>query len=88
MRQSKTLLYEACGRLGLRYWPSAANFVLAEAGDRASAIVKALAARGVFVRDRSSDDASRGCVRITAGVVEHTATCIRVLEEVLCGAES
>jgi histidinol-phosphate aminotransferase len=50
--------------------------------------VDGLAARQVFVRDRSLDPACPGCVRITAGVVEHTRTCIGALEEVLCGAAS
>ena len=39
-------------------------------------------------RDRSSDLACPGCLRITAGVVEHTRTCLAALEEVLCAAES
>ena len=32
--ESKALLYAACDRLGLRYWPSRSNFVLVCAGDR------------------------------------------------------
>ena len=31
------------------------------------------AQRGIFVRDRSSEPGCAGCIRITAGVVEHTA---------------
>ena len=34
VRQSKALLYEAFHRLAVRYWPSAANFVLADVGGR------------------------------------------------------
>ena len=30
--ESKRLLYEACDRVGLRYWQSAANFVLVDGG--------------------------------------------------------
>ena len=86
VRSSKTLLYEALGKSGIRFWPSEANFVLAYFGDRASAVVDGLAARGVHVRDKSRDPACPGCIRITTGVVEHTQACIRALEEVLCGA--
>jgi histidinol-phosphate aminotransferase len=85
---SKALLYQALDRLGIRYWPSAANFVLADFGPRARRVVDGLAARQIFVRDRSRDPACPGCVRITAGIVEHTRTCINALEEVLCGAAS
>ena len=86
VRTSKTLLYEALGKAGIRFWPSDANFVLARFGDRASEVVNGLAARGVHVRDKSRDPACPGCIRITTGVVEHTQACIRALEEVLCGA--
>jgi histidinol-phosphate aminotransferase len=83
--QSKALLYAAFDRMGIRYWRSAANFVLADFGSELRRIVENLASRGVFVRDRSRDRGCGGCARITAGVVEHTRTCIGALEEVLCG---
>ena len=86
VRASKAMLYQALDRLGLRYWPSAANFVLVELGKDVSRIVDALAARQMFVRDRSRDHACAGCVRITTGVVEHTQAFVTALEEVLCGA--
>lgn len=79
VRSSKTLLYEALGKAGIRFWPSEANFVLAHVGDRASAVVAGLAARGIHVRDKSRDPACPGCIRITTGVVEHTQACIRAL---------
>jgi histidinol-phosphate aminotransferase len=85
VRQSKALLYAALTTAGIRFWPSDANFVLAEFGDRAGAVVDGLASRGVYVRDKSRDPACPGCVRITTGVVEHTRACIQALEEVLCG---
>jgi histidinol-phosphate aminotransferase len=84
VRQSKALLYDALAKAGIRFWPSDANFVLADFGERARAIVDGLAARGVHVRDKSRDPACPGCVRITAGVAEHTRACIQALEEVLC----
>ncbi len=85
VRTSKALLYQALEKAGVRFWPSDANFVLADFGPRARAIVDGLASRGVHVRDKSRDPACPGCVRITTGVVEHTRTCIQALEEVLCG---
>ena len=78
--ESKRRLYEACARLGLDYWESAANFVLVRVGERAPDVVQALAARGVHVRDRSRDPVTAGCVRITAGVVAHTEAAIGALE--------
>ena len=82
VRESKRRLYDACARLGLEYWESAANFVLVRAGDRAAQVVAALAARGIHVRDRSSDPHAPGCVRVTAGIVSHTDAAVAALQEI------
>jgi histidinol-phosphate aminotransferase len=83
---SKALLYAACDRLGLTYVKSAANFVLVCAGDRTEALVGGAFARGVYIRDRSTEPGCAGCIRIATGIVEHTQRCISVMEEVLCDA--
>ena len=83
--ESKALIYAACERTGLKYWKSAANFVLVDGGERAKQIVDAMIARGVFVRDRTKDPSTPTCFRITTGVVEHTRKAAETLEAV-CGA--
>ena len=86
LRLKDNLTYaEACERLGLRYWTSAANFVLIDGGTRARAIVAGLIARGVFVRDKSADPSSPNCFRLTAGVVEHTKRAVEA-QEAECAA--
>lgn len=82
--RSRALIYGACERLELGYWPSEANFVLVRAGTRLPALVDGLAARGIVVRDRSRQPGCDGCLRITAGVVAHTEACVRAMEEILC----
>ena len=42
--------------------------------------------RGIYLRDRSEAPGCAGCIRITAGVVEHTRRVIAAIEEVLCAA--
>ena len=84
--QSKALLYAACGRLGLAYVPSHSNFVLVRAGDRTDALVKGAFARGVYLRDRSTEPGCAGSLRIATGIVEHTQRAIAVMDEVLCAA--
>jgi histidinol-phosphate aminotransferase len=81
--RSKTLLYEAFDRLGVQHWNSAANFVLARFEGDCGRIAQGLAARGVHVRDRSRDAGCAGCLRITAGVADHTRAFIDALGEVL-----
>ena len=78
--ESKALVYAACDRAGLRYWKSAANFVLIDGGPRARAIIDGMIARGVFVRDRTKDPATPTCFRLTTGVVEHTRHAVDTLE--------
>lgn len=77
---SKAMLYEALGRLGLRYWTSAANFVLVDGGPQSRGIVDGMIARGVLVRDRSHDPYCPNRFRVTAGVVDHTRKAIEALE--------
>ena len=83
---SKALLYEALDRIGLRYWRSAANFVLVDGGTRAREIIDGMIGRGVLVRDRTHDPYTPNCFRITAGVVEYTHQAIDALEA-LCAEQ-
>lgn len=81
--QSKTLIYAGLDRLGVEHWKSDANFVLARFDGCGSRVAAALAARGVHVRDRSRDPGCSDCLRITAGVVDHTRELLAALEDVL-----
>jgi histidinol-phosphate aminotransferase len=73
---ARELACEGLKKLGITFFPSQANFVLFDAGDRAIAIRDALRARGVLVRDRSYE--IPGCVRVTIGT---RAQITRFLEE-------
>ena len=86
VKESKALVYAACDRLTLTYWPSDANFVLVRIGDRVGDVIEAAKARGIFLRNRSNEPGCNGCLRIGAGIVEHTKRGIAVLEEALCAA--
>jgi histidinol-phosphate aminotransferase len=87
VNESRKRLYGACRALGLTFWESAANFVLVQVGDAVPLVVQALAARGVHVRDRSKDPTTPGCIRITAGMLDHTAAAIEALESVAAGRQ-
>lgn len=81
--QSKALLYETFDRLGVDYWVSSANFVLARFDGDCTGLAQELSAKGVHVRDRSRDSGCAGCLRITAGVFEHTQAFVSALGELL-----
>ena len=73
---ARALAYEGLHKLGIKTFPSEANFILFHAGDRAIPIRDALRERGVLVRDRSYE--IPGCVRVTIGTRQQIE---RFLEE-------
>src|SRR5271170_7131346 len=83
VRLGRRELERGLARLGVRYFPTAGNFVLVYFGDRAKKVVAALARRGTLVRDRSSDFNGEGYVRITFGTVAQMRTLLRELREIL-----
>jgi histidinol-phosphate aminotransferase len=83
VRSSRTRLQDHFGSLGISFWPSQANFVLARIGALHAEFVQKMKARGILVRDRSSDWGCDGCVRITAGWEAHTDRLLAVLPAVL-----
>lgn len=77
---ARARLCEGFDRLGIRYYPSEANFVLFEAGSRAIEIRDKLREAGVLVRDRSYE--IPGSVRVTAGTREQIARFLSALERI------
>jgi histidinol-phosphate aminotransferase len=67
----------------VRRWPSHANFVLVEIGALHKEFTRLMSARGVLVRDRSSDPGCDGRVRITIGTREQMRQAAVALNEVL-----
>ncbi|MGE5814706.1 MAG: pyridoxal phosphate-dependent aminotransferase [Acidobacteriota bacterium] len=86
--QSRAMIYDYCRSKGIPAFSSHANFVLIRIGPNAPLVTAGLAARGIFIRDRSDQPGCEGCVRITAGFVEDTRQALAALEEVLCDARS
>ena len=83
--QTRARLESALEANGIQFWPSRANFVLAKVGSSkpdAARFVEEMRRRGILVRDRSSDYACEGCVRITCGPREHGDRLLAALSEV------
>jgi histidinol-phosphate aminotransferase len=83
VRRGRERLQHELKALGLRYWPSHANFVLVRIGSAHTEFVQALRVRGILVRDRSSDPGCEGCVRLTVGSAEHVQILIDALHVVV-----
>lgn len=82
-KQGRARLAQALDRLGIRYWPSQANFLLIFIGERHRDLVAAMRQRGILVRDRSSDPGCDGCVRITIGTTKQMDKVLPALEQVV-----
>jgi histidinol-phosphate aminotransferase len=79
VHQGRERVLAALEELGVRTWPSAANFVLMDIGPRHKELVSAMREHGVLLRDRSTDPGCAGYVRITIGAEEHVTRGIAAL---------
>ncbi len=71
VHRSRERAMDALRELGIRTWPSAANFVLMDIGPRHKELCAVMRRNGVLLRDRSSDPGCEGYVRLTLGPEEH-----------------
>lgn len=76
-------IFAGLRELGVRTWPSAANFVLMDIGPKHKLLVDAMRRRGVLLRDRSADPGCDGYVRITVGVEDQVSRGLAALKESL-----
>jgi histidinol-phosphate aminotransferase len=78
---SRKHLASGLERLGVRVFPSSANFLLVDFGKGGSELVRRLARRGILLRDRASEFGRDGFVRVTAGTLPQTRRLLRAIAE-------
>src|ERR1035437_8952239 len=83
VNMGRVRMMEGLRALGVEFFPSHANFVMMKIGAKHAELVKAMRARGVLLRDRSTDPGCDGYVRITVGVEEHVTRGLAALKESL-----
>ncbi len=77
-------LADRLSALPVRQWPSGANFILFRPSERDGAAVwQGLVERSVLVRDCSSWEGLRGCLRVTVGTPEENTLFLEALADVL-----
>jgi histidinol-phosphate aminotransferase len=81
--QARKDFESALDAVGVRRWPSRANFILVQIGARHTEFVRLMRGAGVLVRDRSSDPGCDGRVRITIGTRDQMAQAIVALNETI-----
>ena len=77
---SRDWLHKELEKLSFKCWPSYGNFILCRFGDEKRAILEALRARGISLRDRPDCE---GCVRITVGKQQEMERLMAELKQVL-----
>lgn len=78
VRRARRILREELTRLGWKYFPSDANFILVNFGKHAQRMRDLLGESDILVRDRSYE--LPGCVRITVGTEAQTRQLLKALE--------
>src|SRR5271154_4652564 len=71
VRVGRERMMNGLRELGVPFFVSQANFVLMNIGPKHRALVETMHARGVLLRDRSTDPGCDGFVRITIGLEDH-----------------
>jgi len=75
-------LYGEMGKMGLKYFPSQANFFLIEMPCEAKVVFEAMLRRGVIIRSMASYGMDR-FIRVNAGLAEENERFVRTLSQVL-----
>ncbi len=83
VEKSKKIIYRELKKLGIKAYPTAANFLVAYFGKNAKRIADELKKNGVLVRDRSNYPLLKGCLRIGIGTMEQTNQLIKALKVLL-----
>lgn len=83
VKEARAEFEAALDAVGVRRWPSLANFVLVDIGAPHREFVRLMSAGGVLVRDRSSDPGCDGYVRITIGTRGQMRNAVAVLNDTL-----
>lgn len=81
--EARKITESALTKLGISFFPSRANFLLARFGEQNKLVLDTLKNRGILLRDRSGYEMLEGCSRITIGTKEQMLLLARTLEEIL-----
>jgi histidinol-phosphate aminotransferase len=81
VKHGREQIANACHELGLRCWPSFANFVLVRVGKSTGWFVEAMQRRGIMVRDSSANPGCAGCVRITVPTAQQLNGVLQAIRE-------
>ena len=85
MKTEKSWLESELERRGLAVWRTRTNFTVFRVpeGGNSKEVHRAIAAKGIIVRDRSSIPMRENCIRVTVGPRSENKRFLQALDEVL-----
>ncbi len=81
--KSRKILIKEFKNLGIKAYPSYANFFVADFGFKYKRVYRQLRNQGILVRDRSDSPLLRNCLRIGIGTREQTEIFLKELKKIL-----
>ena len=83
VQESKKQLYTALKEVGIKTYPTGANFFIAYFGEKIEYIYEEFKKRGILLRKVSNDSILNGCLRIGIGSKEQSRIFIENLKDIL-----
>lgn len=83
VKESKAYVERELQRLGIKTYPSKANFVLANFGNKCVLVCRKLKAKKILVRSRANYPLSEGCVRVGIGTRQQSFRLVQELKAIL-----
>lgn len=81
-KEGKKFLYAELEKIGMRYVPSATNFILVDTGRDSGGVFQAMLKQGVIVRDMKAWKLDN-FIRVTIGTMKENERFVKVLKKVL-----
>jgi histidinol-phosphate aminotransferase len=81
--KNREILAKQLKELGIKTFPSFANFVLGDFGKNCETVYTKLKEKGILVRNRTKDPLLKGCIRIGVGTAEQNEIFISALKEII-----
>ncbi|MFA6065352.1 MAG: histidinol-phosphate transaminase [archaeon] len=82
VKKNRPIVSQQLSKIGIKVFPSSANFVVGDFGERCGEVYSKLKERGILVRNRTNDPLLKGCLRIGVGTKEQCDKVIEAVKEI------
>ena len=83
VNQSKEFVKKELGQLGIKTFPTEANFLIADFGEKCEFVYNKLKDKNILVRNRSKYPLLDNCLRIGIGTIDQSKTLIQAIRSIM-----